>query len=79
MPGTPARDSRPGFKSLRTARVLAAGMVITVEPGCYFNPVLLLPALQVRVRSCMHWPGAASRAHCEPHMRLQGCSLLSPP
>jgi len=26
-----------------------ASMIITVEPGCYFNPVLLLPAFEVRV------------------------------
>jgi hypothetical protein len=23
-------------------------MIITVEPGCYFNPVLLLPTSEVR-------------------------------
>ncbi|EFJ47271.1 hypothetical protein VOLCADRAFT_61655, partial [Volvox carteri f. nagariensis] len=45
-PGAPPRSSRPGFRSLRTARVLQPGMVITVEPGCYFNPSLLLPALE---------------------------------
>eukprot|EP00775_Hariotina_reticulata_P006059 gene6059-6297_t len=39
----PERIQRPGFKSLRTARVLEEGMIITVEPGCYFNPVLLDP------------------------------------
>ncbi|GLC34339.1 hypothetical protein PLESTB_000740100 [Pleodorina starrii] len=50
-PGSPARSSRPGFRSLRTSRVLQPGMVITVEPGCYFNPALLMPALQDPVKS----------------------------
>lgn len=35
------RDARAGFKSLRTVRVMEAGMVITVEPGVYFIDVLL--------------------------------------
>lgn len=34
------RDPRFGFRSLRLARPLQAGWVVTVEPGCYLNPLL---------------------------------------
>lgn len=50
--GFPERIMQPGIRSLRTARLLEPGMVITVEPGCYFNPALLLPAFEVS--GCLH-------------------------
>ena len=38
---SPERDTKPGLKSLRTARVMKKGMCITIEPGCYFRDFLL--------------------------------------
>lgn len=39
------RPADAGYRSLRTTRELAAGMYLTVEPGCYFIDVLLDKAL----------------------------------
>jgi len=42
----PERSTEPGLKSLRTSRVLQAGMVLTIEPGIYFNPYTIDDALK---------------------------------
>ena len=39
------RQKGPGIEYLRTSRQLIAGMVLTVEPGCYFNDPILDAAL----------------------------------
>ncbi len=43
---TPARPTEPDCTRLRTARILEAGFYITIEPGCYFNHVLLEAAFK---------------------------------
>jgi len=45
LEGHPERDTRPGLRSLRTARQIQANMVLTIEPGCYFIDVLIERAL----------------------------------
>ncbi|MCC5942815.1 MAG: aminopeptidase P family protein [Balneolaceae bacterium] len=40
------RIDRPGIRFLRVRRELMSGMVITIEPGIYFIPALLKPALE---------------------------------
>lgn len=36
LEGYPERATRPGVRSLRTARNLEENMILTIEPGCYF-------------------------------------------
>lgn len=40
------RSEKPGLRSLRLARALKEGMVLTVEPGCYFIDPVLVPAME---------------------------------
>lgn len=44
--GGPKPSEKPSFDRLRANRLLEPGMVITVEPGCYFNPNVINPYLK---------------------------------
>lgn len=52
LPGQPERPTEPGCNKLRFARVLKAGMYVTVEPGCYFIDILLDRAVADPKLSC---------------------------
>ena len=41
MKHTPERINKPGLKNVRCGRIMEKGMVITVEPGCYFRDFLI--------------------------------------
>jgi len=45
-PNNLERSPEPGLKSLRIGRELQEGMLLTVEPGLYFNPVILNKAFE---------------------------------
>jgi Xaa-Pro dipeptidase len=41
LPSTPERSKLPGLKNLRTSRIIEEGVILTIEPGCYFVNFLL--------------------------------------
>ncbi|KAK4754004.1 hypothetical protein SAY87_002108 [Trapa incisa] len=86
--GYPKGLERPkelGLSSLRTARKLLEGMVITVEPGCYFIDALLGPAMDNPKTSKFFNRDSLARFRCfggvriesDVHVTASGCSNMS--
>jgi Xaa-Pro aminopeptidase len=64
------KDPRPCLRTLRMDLPLAAGYVVTIEPGLYFIPALLNePTRRERYRDCVNWPLV------EQHLALGGVRL----
>jgi len=85
LEGHPERPEGPGLRSLRTARIMQAGMVVTVEPGCYFNNHLIDAALadpelnRFLVADRLEVNSSLSSLICAWIMRIQGqLSSLGP-
>lgn len=55
------RSNLPGLRSLRTARVLQEGMVLTIEPGCYFIESILVPAMKDEKKAKFFCPDVIQR------------------
>ena len=79
------RSERPGLRSLRMGRTVEEGMVLTVEPGCYFIDILLDRALsdpstaqflcEARLNEFRGLGGV--RLEDDVHIREEGCENLT--
>ena len=59
--GTGAQTPPPEHSpALRTTRAMAENMVFTVEPGCYFIPLLLEPARESPTAALINWDEVAA-------------------
>ncbi|CAH9122014.1 unnamed protein product [Cuscuta epithymum] len=65
------RPKEPGLSALRTCRELSEGMVITVEPGCYFINALLLPAMETSKTSIFFNHEEIRRFRCSGGVRIE--------
>ncbi|KQJ94091.1 xaa-Pro dipeptidase [Brachypodium distachyon] len=79
------RPKEPGLSSLRTIRELKEGMVITVEPGCYFIDALLRPAREDPISSkFFNWEEIEKyqsfggvRIESDLYVTVQGCKNMT--
>ncbi|XP_033216261.1 xaa-Pro dipeptidase isoform X2 [Belonocnema kinseyi] len=77
LPGNPARSTLPGVRKLRMARKLLAGMVLTIEPGCYFIDCLLDPALENKEQSKFLVPEKIARFRGWGGVRIEDDVLIT--
>lgn len=85
LEGHPERSTEPGLRSLRTARDLQAGMVLTIEPGIYFTEVMIRQALADPARACFivqeeieqFYGFGGVRIEDDIVVTLEGCELLT--
>jgi Xaa-Pro dipeptidase len=75
-PGT-ERIAAPGINKLRMNRRLAAGMVLTVEPGCYFIAPLLAAAAADPAQAPLLVPEALARFASFGGVRLEDDILVT--
>ncbi|XP_054278394.1 xaa-Pro dipeptidase [Macrosteles quadrilineatus] len=71
LPEHPKRVDLPGLRNLRTARTLQAGMVLTVEPGCYFIDMLLDSALKDPLQSKFLVPAMIAQLRGSGGVRIE--------
>ncbi len=75
-PGS-ARIDEPGIRKLRMNRALEAGMVLTVEPGCYFIAPLLEKAARDAAQAPLLVPDALARFSGFGGVRLEDDVLIT--